>query len=101
MATIRRLARQRAAAFTLMELLVVIEIIAVLMALLLLALRKARQAVMNTKCASQPCQLATSCESYLGDRRVYPEPLFYPALKGCAPLATAPRLLNELALYTK
>jgi type II secretory pathway pseudopilin PulG len=101
MGTKRQLARRRAAAFTLVELLVVIGIIAVLIALLLPALRKARQAAINTQCASQLRQLATACELYLGDRRVYPEPLLIPALNGCAPSAIQPRLLNELALYMK
>jgi prepilin-type N-terminal cleavage/methylation domain-containing protein len=90
-----------APAFTLVELLVVIGIIGVLVAILLPTLHKVRQAALNTSCASQLRQLATACVMYLDDQRVYPEPLYIPALGGCVPSAVNARLLNELGPYLK
>jgi prepilin-type N-terminal cleavage/methylation domain-containing protein len=88
-------------AFTLIELLVVIGIIAILVSLLLPALRKAHQAALNTDCASQLHELTAACEMYLGDCKVYPEPLFVPAFNACVPSGIQPRLLNELDPYIK
>ena len=90
---------RRIRAFTLVELLVVIAIIAVLIGILLPSLHKARQAAMNTDCASQLRQLAMACQMYLGEQHYYPDPLFIPALNGDVPSCISPALLNKLSRY--
>jgi prepilin-type N-terminal cleavage/methylation domain-containing protein len=86
-------------AFTLLELLVVIGIIGVLMAFLLPALTKAREAAVNVTCASQLRQLSTACQMYLIENRSYPESLFVASLNASVPSAISPRLINQLAPY--
>ena len=63
---------RRAYAFTLVELLVVIGIVAVLIALLLPALGRARENARRVQCASNLRQLAAAFTAYHTDHRRYP-----------------------------
>ena len=67
----RRHARSRCSGFTLVELLVVIGIIAVLIALVLPALRRAREAANSVKCMSNLRQLSLAAISWANDHRGY------------------------------
>jgi len=66
--------RHQAAGFTLIELLVVVAIIAVLAALLLPALGRARAAADSAVCKCNLRQLAIGLEIYTGDDGFYPGP---------------------------
>jgi prepilin-type processing-associated H-X9-DG protein len=69
--------RRRIGAFTLVELLVVIGIIAVLISVLLPALNKARTSAQVTACASNIRQLAAAVAGYLADNRgTLPEAIY-------------------------
>jgi prepilin-type N-terminal cleavage/methylation domain-containing protein/prepilin-type processing-associated H-X9-DG protein len=70
-------ARRSPAAFTLVELLVVIGIIAVLISVLLPALNKARQTSTVTKCLSNMRQLAMAVNAYVTENRgTVPEAMY-------------------------
>jgi prepilin-type N-terminal cleavage/methylation domain-containing protein len=87
----------RPRAFTLVELLVVIGLIALLIAFLMPALRTARRAAGRTNCANQLRQLTQACALYLNQNRSYPDPLYMPALHATLPTSIQPGLLNQLS----
>jgi prepilin-type N-terminal cleavage/methylation domain-containing protein len=82
--------------FSLVELLVVVGVTGVLIAVLLPALSRARDAARRTECANRLRQLTAACTIYLNERRCYPEPQYQPAFNGVAPSGIRLELINEL-----
>lgn len=76
---------RRAAGFTLVELLVVIGIIAVLVAILLPALTRAKEQANTAACLSNLKQLGTAFAMYSNDYRGYIPPFGYAPLTGTLP----------------
>lgn len=93
--------RRQRAGFTLVELLVVVAIIAILAALLLPALMRAREAARRTQCISRIRQLATACHLYHDANRALPSGWYCnEADPNCQSLAGVPYQYAESYMWS-
>ena len=91
--------RFRPRAFTLVELLVVIGIIAILIGILIPTLSNARVAAKNTQCSNHLRQLTAACMMYLNEKKRFPPPPLMPVQGDCILHMTPLTLLNQLHRY--
>jgi prepilin-type N-terminal cleavage/methylation domain-containing protein/prepilin-type processing-associated H-X9-DG protein len=71
--------RKAGVGFTLVELLVVISVIALLLAILMPSLNKARQAAYGVKCAGNMHNTGIAMQSYVNEAEYYPPSYIYPS----------------------
>jgi prepilin-type N-terminal cleavage/methylation domain-containing protein len=86
-------------AFTLVELLVVMGIIAVLVAILLPVVSRVRRSSTNTVCAARLRTIAQACSAYLIDYKRYPQNYTNDLHKMVFPHDQQSRTLNQLSVY--
>lgn len=91
-------------AFTLVELLIVIAIIAILVGLLLPAVQSTREAARRSQCANKLKQLALAVQNFENVNKVYPPTMSYnptaPPLSTWSGLARVLPYLEETSLYS-
>jgi prepilin-type N-terminal cleavage/methylation domain-containing protein len=90
---------RRPHAFTLVELLVVIGIIALLTAILLPVLSGARRSATRIVCANRLRQLTIGCVMYQNEHRAYPLAPYNPLTGSVFPNQLQVRLINDLSRY--